>query len=265
MWLITNFGFFSVVKKSEDLKSDSLTIRSRAKGDLETLSQRYLPQMGPIVANAGTDYKYRAKVSQSEFAEAMKQIALDIDYSNFKSSVAKIQGSGRSNLYHQVWDVLCQLQDSEPKPERKSKPTSSRMSYGGVLFDNQGRILLRKPNNEFDGYVWTFPKGRTEKGSNAEETALREVLEETGYHAEIIGKVPGAFAGGTGDNEYFLMRPVGGPGPFDSRETEAIEWVQPGDAPRYIEMTRNTTGRKRDLAILQAAVAEYQKRFGDIP
>ena len=36
MWLITNFGFFSVVKKSEDLKSDSLTIRSRAKGDLES-------------------------------------------------------------------------------------------------------------------------------------------------------------------------------------------------------------------------------------
>ena len=37
MWLVTNFGFFSVVQKKDD---DILTVRARARGDLETLKER---------------------------------------------------------------------------------------------------------------------------------------------------------------------------------------------------------------------------------
>ena len=59
-------------------------------------------------------------------------------------------------------------------------------AYGGVVINDQGEILLREPRNHFDGYVWTFPKGRPEKeqrpGETPEETAFREVLEETGIN-----------------------------------------------------------------------------------
>ena len=193
MWLITNFGFFSVVQKPEDITKKTLTIRSRVKADLEALRNKYLPKMGPILENAGSDYKYRTKVAQSDFAKAVHQIALDIDYSNFKDSVAKTQGSGRSHLYHKVWDILFLLQEVEVKPTpvvKRQRKGTANISYGGIIFDQQGRVLLRKPKNEFDNYVWTFPKGRAEAGSTPEENALREVLEETGYRAEIVGKGP---------------------------------------------------------------------------
>lgn len=53
------------------------------------------------------------------------------------------------------------------------------------------RIPLREPSGHFDGYVWTFPKGRPEGGETTpEETALRETCGETGVLAEIIGRIP---------------------------------------------------------------------------
>lgn len=54
-------------------------------------------------------------------------------------------------------------------------------AYGGVLLNAEGQVLLREPTNHFDGYVWTFAKGRPELGDEPEQTALREVREETGY------------------------------------------------------------------------------------
>lgn len=164
---------------------------------------------------------------------------------------------------------MYQLQESETKPAPKAKAKNlkatidQRLSFGGVLFDAQGRVLLRKPKNEFDNYVWTFAKGKRDTGASPEETAFREVLEETGYQAEIIGKIPGSFAGGTGSTEYFLMRPVGEPQPFDLAETEAVEWVPSSKAAAYVKQTRNPIGCQRDLAVLKAAIVEYQKLGGD--
>jgi hypothetical protein len=120
MWLITNFGFFSIVSKADDAEGGTLTIRARAEDDLLALRERYLPGMGMILADAGTDYRYRAKASRTDVANALLQIALDIDYSNFKSSVAERQGRARSNLYHQVWSVLYGLQEGDPGSLRKT-------------------------------------------------------------------------------------------------------------------------------------------------
>jgi hypothetical protein len=52
MWLFTNIGFFSAVQKSG---TDCLTIRSRVKGDLETLREKYLPELSPTIGHGGTD------------------------------------------------------------------------------------------------------------------------------------------------------------------------------------------------------------------
>ena len=260
MWLITNFGFFSVVQKPDDEGSHTLTVRSRVKADLEALRDRYLPELGSITANAGTDYKYRAKVSRNALAAAHVRIVQDIDYNNFKNSVAKQQGYDRSNQYHKIWDVLYELQDKESEPAPSTltdTPVEPGTSYGGVLFDDHGRVLLREPTKHFDGYVWTFPKGRPDGAPSAEASALREVLEESGYHAQIIGRVPGRFAGGTGQNVYFIMQPRGPAGQHDA-ETESVRWVSPDEAVEMIQQTTNAIGRKRDLAVLEAAVAEYR-------
>lgn len=126
-------------------------------------------------------------------------------------------------------------------------------AYGGTLLTRGGRILLREPANHYDGYVWTFPKGRSDKAEAPEQTALREVREETGYEAEIVDVLPGVFKGGTTTNAYFVMRHIGPPGRFDERETASVRWVEFDAAERLITRTTNQIGRARDLAILAAA------------
>ena len=110
MWLITTTGFYSIVQKPGE---KDLTIRSRVKKDLEALRDKYLPDLGEIVRNKNTDYRYRAKVSHADLAKAASQMVLDIDYDNFKNTVAKVQGHDRSHIYSNVWEDLLVLEKEE--------------------------------------------------------------------------------------------------------------------------------------------------------
>ena len=58
-------------------------------------------------------------------------------------------------------------------------------SCGGVVIF-RGKVLLLYKNykNKYEG--WVLPKGTVEKGEERDETALREVKEETGVSASII-------------------------------------------------------------------------------
>lgn len=58
-------------------------------------------------------------------------------------------------------------------------------SCGGIVIF-RGKILLLYKNihNKYEG--WVLPKGTVEAGESHEETALREVLEESGAKAQII-------------------------------------------------------------------------------
>lgn len=59
------------------------------------------------------------------------------------------------------------------------------ISCGGVVIF-RGKILLLYKNykNKYEG--WVLPKGTVEQGEEFKETALREVLEESGAKATII-------------------------------------------------------------------------------
>ncbi|MGA4495747.1 NUDIX domain-containing protein [Vreelandella venusta] len=69
----------------------------------------------------------------------------------------------------------------------------------------QERLRTREPTNHFDGYVWTFPKGKPDSGETPYQTALREVWEETGCRAEILGALPDTYASGLSTNAYFVI------------------------------------------------------------
>ena len=260
MWIITPLGFFSIVQKPRDAKAGTLTVRARVRTDLEALQAAVLPGLGKISKSKSTDYRFRATAVRAQVEAAMAKLTQQLDYSNFKDQVAKVQGAKRSHLYHDVWAVLSRMQGDasyEVKQTKKApRATEFRVpkaeAYGGVLFDAQGRTLLREPANHFGGYIWTFAKGKPDSGETPQETALREVLEETGYDCRVIGVLPQVFVGSTSSTAFFVMEPIGDQGPF-SDETLQTRWVDLDEARRLLQKTTIASGVKRDLAVINAA------------
>lgn len=261
MWLFTSFGFFSIVRKTD---SPQLTIRSRTRGDLLRLQQHFLPQASAPTSHAGTDYPWRMLCADSDLAAAMPRIVADIGYANFKDEVAMVTGKARAKRYGQVWSALYGMEEDLPEPERtgwqglpwsEKNPVGKPRAFGGVVVDPTGRVLLREVAGHFGGYVWSFAKGRPDPGESPRETALREVLEETGVQARILLPLPGTFGGTTTRSHFFLMTadPRTVDLDFSSRETSRLRWALPDEARQLIQETKDATGRERDLAVLQAA------------
>jgi 8-oxo-dGTP pyrophosphatase MutT (NUDIX family) len=73
-------------------------------------------------------------------------------------------------------------------------------SAGGVVVKTiRGRAMVAaiRPQGKPDG-VWALPKGNLDPGEKPEETAVREVLEETGVHGHLVEKL--------GDVKYTYTR-----------------------------------------------------------
>ncbi|MFC4654006.1 NUDIX hydrolase [Rheinheimera marina] len=138
--------------------------------------------------------------------------------------------------------------------EQQQWQIAAAQAYGAVLINARGEILLREPSNHFDGYVWTFAKGKPDANEQPADTALRELYEETGYRARIIGVLPGVFESGNSSSAFFLMRAEEGQRQEAfSWETQQIQWFSFSQAKARVALSTNKLGRQRDLAILDAA------------
>lgn len=62
-------------------------------------------------------------------------------------------------------------------------------SAGGLLVRKKGNRAQVCLVSKKGGRVWAFPKGRVNPGEVLEETAVREVLEETGHKASVLDKL----------------------------------------------------------------------------
>ena len=113
MWIFTPDGFYSVVEKSEDRDAGMLTVRSRVKADLDALRKLFMPELGPTISGAGTDYRYRAKIDRGAFSEGMKRVSESVNYDNFKHAVGTRQGYGRARVYARIWTALLDLENQE--------------------------------------------------------------------------------------------------------------------------------------------------------
>lgn len=133
-----------------------------------------------------------------------------------------------------------------------------KMAFGGVVIDITGRVLLRRPTGLHKTRVWTFAKGKSEPGETPEQTALREVREETGVVGRILSKVRSGEVPEVRD-EFFLMAVVEDTHQFDA-ETAAVVWATQEEAEELISLTGDDERRLRDLKVLQAAFAEFNAR-----
>jgi 8-oxo-dGTP pyrophosphatase MutT (NUDIX family) len=108
-------------------------------------------------------------------------------------------------------------------------------SAGGVVVRHEsGRawLVVGSRRRERDGRTWTLPKGTPNPGETREETALREVAEETGLEVRISGPLDSIeywfVQSGRRIHKtvhYFLMEPTGGDLANHDHEFEEVRWV----------------------------------------
>lgn len=65
----------------------------------------------------------------------------------------------------------------------RKKGEVTEITAGGIVFNGDKVLVLKNLKG-----VWVFPKGHVELGESHEQAALREVLEESGLHALIVGR-----------------------------------------------------------------------------
>jgi len=151
------------------------------------------------------------------------------------------------------------------KENQMGKPPSSQVSAGGVVFKKSDTALIvclisRKRDKK---RVWCLPKGHVEAGEQLEETALREVREETGIKGTILAPIQ-SIAYQFYDQKsqqlisktvhFFLIRYDTGDLEDHDQEVESAEWVS-------IEEAHKRAEHKGEREVLQAA--ERKLRSGE--
>ncbi|MBI4499232.1 MAG: NUDIX hydrolase [Chloroflexi bacterium] len=152
------------------------------------------------------------------------------------------------------------------RTEGGRRPIERLVSAGGVVYrrsDHQVQVLVcgRK-----DPPLWALPKGTPNSGESIEQTAQREVTEETGVQVRIVEKLGSIrywFSRPDGVRchkvvHHFLMEPVGGDPSLHDIEFDTVAWFPVEEALRLLTYPN-------ELAVLERAVAAITARSGTGP
>ena len=113
-------------------------------------------------------------------------------------------------------------------------------SAGGIVIRFAGataQFVAGRRKRERDGATWTLPKGTPIAGETLEDTAIREVGEETGLQVRIVSPLDAIsytfVQRGRRIHKtvhYFLMEPIGGNLEDHDHEFEEVRWIGFGEA-----------------------------------
>ena len=126
------------------------------------------------------------------------------------------------------------------------------VSAGGLVFRQSGdlieTLLCARARPGYQGedtpLTWRLPKGTPEHGETVEETARREVQEETGVHVNVLAPITSIryfFVGHDDGVRYdktvyfYLMEPRGGNTADHDGEFDVVEWRRYEQALELLE------------------------------
>lgn len=119
-----------------------------------------------------------------------------------------------------------------------------KIDVRGAAFNAAGEILMVR--EAIDQDRWTLPGGWADVNFTTAENTLKEVMEESGYSAEIIklaalwdrnrqGHPPDVFSCA---KVFYLCRLTGGTPTIDNLETSGIGWFNRDNLPDDLSLTR---------------------------
>ena len=136
------------------------------------------------------------------------------------------------------------------------------VSAGGVVCVEQDGAVQVALCGRLKSGLWALPKGTPDHGESLEETALREVREETGLDVEIaepLGHIEYWF---TRDAErihkhvhFYLMRPCGGSFDDHDPEFDVVQWASPEEALSMLTYPSEREVLRRAMAALETGEA----------
>lgn len=129
------------------------------------------------------------------------------------------------------------------REKRENVSEAEQHSAGGVVFKKEEGGVKICLITKKKGAVWALPKGRVSEGETFEETAVREVREETGHLAEVnvkLDEIEYYFYWNENNTFYhksvkFYLMPLKAEnvGPRD-HEAETVIWATPEEAYRKL-------------------------------
>ena len=131
-------------------------------------------------------------------------------------------------------------------------------SAGGVVIRSAGRGYEVVLCGRLATGIWALPKGTPEIGESREQTAVREVTEETGLQVEIqsyIDSIQYQFVR-QGDGAqcyktvlYYLMNPIGGDISLHDHEFDQVRWFPINDALRTMSYENEAAVVEKGLSM----------------
>ena len=120
MWLMTKYGFYSIVQK----QPGEYHVRSRERNDIENLMDQVPLAQVQVIESKHSDYAFRIIVKKEDVLAILKFLGETIDYDNFKDKIDETPDQ-KHKPYYEIWDILADALEAYGRKPRGLKRSKS--------------------------------------------------------------------------------------------------------------------------------------------